>query len=69
MRQLFIADDGREFDSADECQQYEQMADIRNKIEAWAQAKHNDKKGQAARIVTGAVAWEAARAEVLSGML
>jgi hypothetical protein len=69
MRQLFIADDGREFDSEDECQQYEEMADVRNKIEAWAQENHNEKKGQAARIVTGAVAWEAAREEVLSGTL
>jgi hypothetical protein len=66
MRQIFIADDGREFDSADDCKQYEQMADIRNKIEEWAKAKHNEKKGQAARIMTGAVAWEAARDEVLS---
>jgi hypothetical protein len=65
VKQLFIADDGREFDNAQECQQYEQMAEVRAKIEAWAKTKYADKKGQATRIVNGAVAWEAARAEVL----
>ena len=66
MKQVFIADDGKEFANAAECQQYEQMTEIRAKIDAWAKDKYGDKKGQATRIINGAVAWEAARADIIS---
>lgn len=64
MRQVFIADDGREFSSSEECDQYERMAEVRAKIQAWAQANFT-KKGQATKIYNHATAWEAARDQVL----
>ena len=65
MKQVFVADDGKEFENAEECNQYEQMTDIRSKIDAWSKAKYAGKKGQATKMMNGAVAWEAARNDVL----
>jgi hypothetical protein len=67
MKQVFMSDDGKSFDTAEACAEYEQMGEKRAVIKKWAdETFKDDKKGSATRAYNGAIRWEAVRESVLT---
>ena len=66
MKQVFIADDGREFDNEEAAKTYEATAPMRSKIKAHVDEKYGNKKGLPTRSYNVIVDWEAVRSQVLS---
>lgn len=66
MRQAYIADDGTEFGSQEACERYENMHELRAKIEYWAKETYKGVKGQATKVTNNVIAWETVREEILA---
>ena len=66
MKQVFIADDGTQFESTEQCEAYEAMAGNRETIRKWAETRYGDKQGQAMQAANKVTQWEMDRAAVLS---
>lgn len=46
MKAVFIAEDGRSFNSELECKNYESTLAFQSTIQTWADGKYSDKRGQ-----------------------
>jgi hypothetical protein len=67
MKQVYIAEDGKTFDSEAECATYETLSGTRNSIEKWAHTRYGMKQGQTTSAVNKALQWEMDRQAVLNG--
>jgi len=67
MKQVFVSEDGRNFDSAEACQRYEATMGQRATVERWANTVYGTKRGQSTRATNAVLNWEADRDAVNNG--
>lgn len=68
MKTLYISDDGTQFNSEEECAVYEGMADLKDKIYAWAESVYGGKQGQSTAAAKRVMKWEMDREAVLNDL-
>jgi len=66
-KQIFLAEDGTQFESEEEAQSYESVMAMKPAVEKWVE-NHYDNKRFTARYTKIILAWEAVRAQVMQAV-